>query len=411
MRVVINAQLDFRTSGGIAQVLIGLASGLGRLPGSDEYMFVCSPASAEWLRPYLGANSVITVNERHSPGPRRGVHTSDGFWESFSPDVLHFPYQTYTRTGIPTVFNPHDLQHVHLPDHFNKKERERRDSLLRDACGDAVAIAVASEWVRSDLATQYGIDPAKIHVIEWAAPTSAYQRPDDKTVGAILESFELSPGFVIYPAQTWPHKNHERLLAALVRVRDRRGWHIPLVCTGALTEHADRLRFAAEKMKLGSLVRWLGRVDELELLALYRAARLMVVPTLFEAASFPIYEAFAEGLPVACSNATSLPEQVGDAAIVFDPFDIDAMADAIERLYCDDALRMNLAKRGKSRVARLSWESTADAYRQLYRTVAKRRDGRCSVVVGRSVQGRFLESFQPTPLNKQQLQPAKEAAE
>jgi glycosyltransferase involved in cell wall biosynthesis len=120
-------------------------------------------------------------------------------------------------------------------------------------------------------------------------------------------------------------------------------------------------------------VRFLGRVDERDLLALYRRARLVVVPTLFEAVSFPIYEAFAERVPVACSNVTSLPEQVGDAAIVFDPYSTRAIADAIQRVCSENQLRERLVSRGAARVAGLSWDRTAEAYRTIYEMVAQRR--------------------------------------
>ena len=128
MRIVINAQLDPKRSGGIAQVILGLAHSLGKLEGPEEYVFVCSPESASWLKSYTGPNSRIEINSRRAAPPANGARESDGFWESFSPSVLHFPYQSYTRTEIPSIFNPHDLQHVHLPQMFSKDERARREA-------------------------------------------------------------------------------------------------------------------------------------------------------------------------------------------------------------------------------------------------------------------------------------------
>ena len=98
----------------------------------------------------------------------------------------------------------------------------------------------------------------------------------------------------------------------------------------------------------------------------------MIVPTLFEAASFPIWEAFRLGVPVACSNVTSLPRQVGDAALVFDPYDVDAMAKAVEVLWTQPIVRAELVGRAHARASVFSWESTARHFLALYRLLAER---------------------------------------
>lgn len=371
MRVVINAQIDPQTSGGIAQVLVGLAHGLGGLDGPEEYVFVCSRASADWLGRYVGRNARIQINERSTPPPRRGIRLSDGFWESLNPDVIHFPYQAFAQTAVPALFNPHDLQHVHLPEYFSKDEIERREALYGDACRSAVAIVTASEFVRRDLVDHFGLPADKIHVIGWGSPTHAYERPDGFDARDALRRFGLEPGYAVYPAQTWPHKNHLRLLDSLRLVRDRDGIKIPLVCSGALTEHWSVLRRRVDELSLADQVWFLGRISEADLVALYRAAGFMIVPTLFEAASFPVLEAFAEGLAVACSNVAALPEQVGDAGLLFDPRDDEAIAAALHRLHTDDSLRRELSRRGLMRSRQFSWREVAAQYRALYRQVAR----------------------------------------
>lgn len=118
---------------------------------------------------------------------------------------------------------------------------------------------------------------------------------------------------------------------------------------------------------------WLGYVDAPVLSVLYRLARAVVVPTLFEAASAPVWEAFEAGVPVACSSVTSLPEQVGDAAVLFDPLDVDAIAGAIARVWSDEELRRVLIRRGHERMAGRSWRATALTFRAHYRRLARRR--------------------------------------
>jgi glycosyltransferase involved in cell wall biosynthesis len=371
MRIVINAQLDPKVSGGIAQVLVGLAHGLGKLSGAEEYLFVCSAASASWLRPHLGGNCRIEVDRGSGlPSPRRGARRSDGFFESFDPDVIHFPYQAYTVTDVPAVFNPHDLQHVYFPEFFEGEECERREALYAEACGHARAVVVASRFVKQDVVSRYGVAADNVHVISWGPPTQAYARSDAAQVQAVRAKFRLPEMFAIYPAQLWPHKNHKRLLESLAWLRDHESLRVPLVCTGADTKYRRQIEQAMIALGLSGQVWLVGRVDEAELMALYSMARMMVVPTLFEAISFPILEAFAEGIPVACSDIGALPEQVGDAALLFDPLVIGAMASSIGRMYRDGDLREALVRRGACRLSSFTWEATARCYRDLYRKVA-----------------------------------------
>lgn len=380
MRVVINAQLDPQTSGGIAQVVMGLAHGLAQLEGDegdrDEYVFVCSEASAAWLRPFIGSKhrqsllaGRIEINRRGGES-QGGVRDSDGFWESYDPDVLHFPYQAYTRTQVPTVFNPHDLQHVHLPEFFTDQERARRDALYGEACRHAAVVATASQWVCDDVVRYFDLPLHKVQVIPWGAPTEAYRRPSDELIARTLQRYAIAKPFAIYPAQTWPHKNHARLLDALRRTIDHGGVDLNLVCTGGLTRHFDAVTHHIDALNLKSRVRMVGWVDEETLMALYASARFMIVPTLFEAASFPVLEAFSNRLPVACSRVTSLPEQVGDAALLFDPTDVDQMADAMQALATNDDLCEELSRRGTQRIAQATWRRTAESYARLYRSVA-----------------------------------------
>jgi glycosyltransferase involved in cell wall biosynthesis len=177
---------------------------------------------------------------------------------------------------------------------------------------------------------------------------------------------------VIYPAQTWPHKNHINLLKAVAILRDR-GLNVPLVFTGRRNAAAARIDRAIDELNLRALVTWLGFVEPDELMSALASADALVVPSRFEAASGPVWEAFAAGVPAACSAVTSLPEQLGDAGILFDPDDPADIAEAIRRLWCDEALRSALVNRGRERVAQFSWDRTALTFRAHYRRVAGRR--------------------------------------
>jgi len=177
---------------------------------------------------------------------------------------------------------------------------------------------------------------------------------------------------MFYPAQTWAHKNHLGLLEALANLRDQRRIFVPLVCSGRLNDFFPQIKKRVRELKLAHQVRFLGFVDPLTLRCLYALSRCLVFSTKFEGLGMPVMEAFSAGVPVACSNVTCLPEQAGDAALIFDPDRPDRIADAIFRLWTDDALCKRLVERGRKRAANFTWDRTARMFRAHHRRIANR---------------------------------------
>lgn len=401
LRIAINAQLVRRVgAGGTESVLRGLVSALGQLQdGDEEYVLLVSPLDTDWLDDVLGPKQRVAVVPSHEPPPRTRLHPlrlgqrawqrsrdlfgmntptgapelpiSDGFIESLGCQLIHFPTQSNTLCALPTVYNPHDLQHRHYPQFFDPNEIAWREVTYRGGCDLARRIVVASEWVKQDLVREFGVQPGKIQVIPWAPPTQAARRPDDAARAVVQQKYRLEAPFVLYPAMVWEHKNHLRLLDAIALLRDQFGLALRLVCTGKPHDRfwprvAERLR----ERQLEAQVSFLGLVTTDELRAIYSLAQFVVVPTLFEAASAPLFEAWEEGVAVTCSNVTSLPEQAGDSALIFDPLSVDAIAAAMRRLATEPELRADLVRRGAVRLAQFDWKRTATAYRAVYRSVA-----------------------------------------
>jgi glycosyltransferase involved in cell wall biosynthesis len=171
---------------------------------------------------------------------------------------------------------------------------------------------------------------------------------------------------------TWPHKNHLRLLEALALLRDRDQVRVSLVCTGYQNSFWPQIERRLADLGLQDQVRFLGLVPTEDLRVLYRLAEFVVIPTLFEAASEPIYEAWYDRAPVACSNVTSLPEQAADAALTFDPLSVESIAAAVRGMATNPQLRETLRQRGTRRLRDFSWERTAKAYRAVYRRAGGR---------------------------------------
>ena len=402
LRVVINAQLlPDGHGGGCEQFLMGLVYALGRLqPGPEEYILIGHPRNLDWLKPYLGPNQKIvpkpmnlTERVKNLPEPllrparkvwreaRRllSVHgnlaavqvaESDGFYESLGAEVIHFPFQSFTRCKLPTIFNPHDLQHVHLPQFFSSEQIGWRETVYREACAYARAVCAESQAVKDDLVRFYGIDPDKVYVIYRGAPTSLYDLPSRHLMHAVAQKYALPRHFALYPAQTWPHKNHVRLLEAIHLLRERHATRLNLVCTGYKNDFWPTIRDRIKQLGLGEQVFFIGYAGSGELRALYRLSQFVVFPSLFEGGGFPVVEAFEEGVPVACSSIPALQEYGGDAVLAFDPTSVEGIARALLSISRKTELRATLRMRGGERIGCFSWEQTGKMYRALYRKVA-----------------------------------------
>ena len=401
LRVCIDARLDPAHVGGVGGVLAGLAQSLSRLRDGDEQYFFLVPAEgAPWLEEFASPDtflratgptrSAAAATKFHSLRGVRGaqwgwraamrfrptgfppIPKSDGTVESADVNLVHFVAQNAFLTDAPSIFHPHDLQHVHLPDYFTSFERRRRDLEYGTFCKRAAMVAVTSEWVRDDVVDHFRLPASKVAVVPWAPPTLAYRAPDEATLAEVSNRLKLPSRFLFYPAQAWPHKNHLALFQAVARLRDEDGLNISLVCTGGTSAYVPQLLEHRRALGLDDQVRWLGFVSPSDLTALFALCAGVVVPTLFEAASGPVWEAFVAGAPVACSNVTSLPAQAGDAALVFDPHDEAALHAAVRQLWLDESLRGELARKGRERVRQFTWERTARHFRAHYRRLSGR---------------------------------------
>jgi len=401
LRICVDARVPGSGAvGGVEQVMIGLASGLSKLAdGDEEYLFLTYRDAAEWLRPYVhGPCRIIS-----SPAGTRGyrwkqllnttvpaarstwhelssvigsrtikVPKSDGTIEKAGAEVLHFANQNGFLTEVPTIYHPHDLQHVHLPEFFTRRERLVREVIYRTFCEQAQMVGVVSSWGKRDLIQHYHLPEDKVRVVPLAPVSMVYPTPSGEDLTSTQRKYSLPEAFIFYPAQTWAHKNHIGLLEALAILRDRHGSIIHFVSSGRLTEFFPAIQRRVRDLRLTDQVRFLGFVSPLELQSLYTLCNSVVIPSKFEAASFPLWEAFLAGVPVACSNVTSLPKQAGDAALIFDPDRPEEIAEAILRLWTEEALRRTLVERGKKNVARFTWDRTAHTFRAHYRRLASR---------------------------------------
>lgn len=403
--VAIFGQLLPGSAGGIETNLLKLLAALAAENGPEDRQFVIGPGGeSSWIRPYLGNGqdvvewpplrcTIPTLSQENVPVAiarvvkdavrkvlRRG--TLSAFSNSANQltqklksagvEVVHFPYQRYFPTNLPFIFEPWDLQHIHLPELFSNEEVKFRNWLYRLACEEAALVVTATHWTKDDLIRQFGLSPSKIAVI----PRGAEITSVDFAPGAIegtLKRLQLPQRFALYPAKTWAHKNHIRLFQALALLRDKNNLVIPLVCTGKpIDSSTESIQRELRASGLSDQVFFTGFLDDDSMRHLYARADLMVFPSLFEGLGIPVLEAMASGTPVVCSRASCLPEIGGDAAIFFDHYSIEDMASKIAMVWNDSALRSDLKQRGYANITSFSWAEAARSFRVVYRYVANR---------------------------------------
>ena len=420
INVILDTRVLPRTHGGLATATMGLVDALGKLEGPEIYhLIVENEEELAWLSPHRGANqrivdkriwleanrpqpkplsrprqifdrmlrpAVNVIDRVHrrlhieaaksTPAPWPQLELSDGFFESLGCDMIHFTWQRYILTALPSIYTPHDLQHLHFPEFFTAQELARREVVYPAGCRLARTVIAGTQWIKDDIVSQYAVDPSKVQIIPWASPSLAYGEPPSNQLSEVQTKYKLDRPFALYPAAAWPHKNHIRLLEAIAHLRDTKNILIQLVCTGSTANsfwlhHWPKIEKRIQDLNLSDQVKFLGFVPEGDMRALYRLAQFLVFPSLFEADSCPIHEAWVEGTPVASSNHTALPDQVGEAGVLFDADDVPAIADAMYRLATDANLRQTLSERGRRRVKDFDWTRTAKAYRAVYRRTAR----------------------------------------
>lgn len=271
-----------------------------------------------------------------SPGVRRelGLDELDG---------IHFPLTTRIPPApVPTASTVHDLAHELFPQFFSRAERAYRRIAYRPAATESTIVIVPSEHVKKTIVARLGVPEERIRVIPLGIDHERF-KPAER---------EREP-FLLYPANRWPHKNHEPLIAALALLR-RDNPDLRLVLTGS----------GHEKAPPADGVEVRGRVSPDELVELYRTASALVFPSLYEGFGQPPLEAMACGCPVATAWTGALPDVCGEAARLFDPSTPEAIAEAVEAVL---ARADEYAERGLRRAAEFSWDRCAVEHDAVYR--------------------------------------------
>jgi len=283
-------------------------------------------------------------------------------------NLIHTPIQYFPSLtlSVPMITTLHDLQHFYYPEFFTAEEIEFRNMLYRHSAEFSERVIVSFPHVKEDIVKFYSIPADKIDVCPLGAVKP--QPVDNSKIDAIRKKYDIPSEYLFYSANTYRHKNHINLIRALKILHERYGRRISLVCTGQkIADTYSELESEIAHLGLKKFVYFTGYIPEDEVHLLLRNATLTVIPTLYEAGSFPLMEAMAYEVPVICSNVTSLPETLGDMRFVFDPKDIVQIAEKAEKMLEDEKLMEENRVISRDRVDQGGWDKVVHIFLNSYR--------------------------------------------
>jgi glycosyltransferase involved in cell wall biosynthesis len=297
---------------------------------------------------------------------------------SFQLDLLHIPLSCPPHHELPCPFvvTMHDVQEIHFPEFFTPQLRALRATQNWQTLEHCSAVVVSYLHVQRDLQKYFGLPESKIFVCPIPHQKIVLQQPNPEEEKIYQQKYGTWKNFLLYPAQTWPHKNHMALIQAVEQVRQKSGKSVQLICTGR--KHPQFFPVIADYLDqspVATQVHFVDIVPERELAWLYKNCALVVIPTLYEAGSFPLLEAMALGAPVICSAVTSLPDTIGDRRFLFDPRNIDDLAHLILRMLDQPNLRQENVVNGQNRTRELQALDPAASLFQVWRKVLGKSPG------------------------------------
>ena len=273
---------------------------------------------------------------------------------------------------VPSVFTLHDIAYLRYPQYHLLQNRLFLSLMMPRFLAQAQRIITISESTRREALSCYPLDPAKIEVIPEGVEPRFRPEPDSNRQAQIRARYALPDRFILFVGTIEPRKNLRTLLDAYAALRPNAP-DVGLVIAGGkgwlYADFFDHLR----ALGLESQVQLTGFVPDDDLPALLSAAETFVYPSVYEGFGLPPLEAMACGVPVVCSNASSLPEVVGDAGLLVSPDNPRAWVEALDQVLTDPALRLDLRSRGLARARQFTWEAAARQTLAVYQRVVEAR--------------------------------------
>jgi glycosyltransferase involved in cell wall biosynthesis len=354
---------------GIGTYVRNLLRQLARLDRLTEYVLICREQDAG-IAAQLGENFRPVVTQA-LPYSVREQLAIPSLLQRERADLFHTPhYVLPPLVRCPSVVTIHDCIHLMFPQYLPSRFAYAYARMfMSSAAHRAARILTVSEASKRDILRFFQVPAEKIAVIHNAIDDRFGVAPPDEEVVRVRERYQLYDEFILYAGNIKPHKNLERLIEAFQLLRTEGFDHLKLLIIGDEISKYATLRRAVHRHKLHKFVRFFGFVPDQTLAVLYRLASVFVFPSLYEGFGLPPLEAMASGTPVVTSNVSSLPEVVGEAAVLIDPYDPAAIADGVRQVLTSPTLRSDLVAKGLCKVREYSWELSVRRIREIYGAV------------------------------------------
>jgi glycosyltransferase involved in cell wall biosynthesis len=356
---------------GIGTYVRNLVRHLARIDHETTYYLFCRQNDVPRLRD-LAANFVPVVDESGGYGLQEHVSIP---WKlkRLKADLFHSPhYVLPLLCSTRSIVTIHDCIHLLFPQYLPTSAAVHyAEFMMRSAIRRSSVVLTVSDASRADILRFFPeADAERVQVVPNAIDPAILQDPGEEEKERVRERYQIRGRFVLYAGNIKPHKNLERLIQAYAALRRGGGLDdVKLILIGDEISRHGELRRAVETAGLRQDVRFFGFVPDETLACLYRMASVFAFPSLYEGFGLPPLEAMACGSPVVTSRLSSLPEVVGDAAVLVDPYSVEDIAKGLRRVLSDDALRADLVARGHRRAHHFSWEQSVERIHAAYMKV------------------------------------------
>jgi len=369
MKIVMDLRSIRNLESGDGQFSSQIINQCASLDNSNEYILLVRPENKELFK-IDGPNFALRV-ENINPYSFKERFVLGKIIKNINPDIYHtFTFSAPLAVDCKVILSIYDITHLVFPHLFSLRLNLYYKFIVSKCVKRANAILTISQHSKSDIANRFQVEPGKIKSI-YCGVNSLYKPIDkEKARKYIKDKFSVSGKFILYVGQVKKHKNIRTTLYSFQKIRQNGYSDIKLVICGRGCNKVDWLLKLIGALGLKERVKLIDTPSNIDLLHFYNSAELFIYLSLYEGFGLPPLEAMACGMPVVSSNVSSLPEVLGDAALLTDPLDINAISDAIMKVLLEQCLKENLIKNGIARASSFRWEGSARSLLELYREIA-----------------------------------------
>lgn len=377
MHVAINAHLLAHTNSfrraGVSHYIESLLEHLGGIDTTNPYT-VYTTRGVDAAALHLPANYRVRPSRFDTINPRIRIP-----WEQLLAPLLLAADGATLYHGVlnvmpvvatvPSVVTIHDISPILFPQTFRRINRMYTKWAIRRSAKHAAQLFTVSQHAKREIVEHLRVAPERV-TVTYDACDARFAPATDAELAAFRARNQLPERYLFYLGTLEPRKNIPRLVEAYAKIAHETG--VPLLIGGGKGWLYEPILRRVEELQLGDMLRFVGYVPQDEQHLWYGAATAFVFPSLYEGFGMPPLEAMACGTPVITSNASCLPEIVGDAALTVDPYDVDALAAAMQRVLGDAELRAQMRAAGFVQATKFSWHTTAVDTHAVYQRVSQR---------------------------------------